>query len=127
MGVVFCSSTAASHESFLTEISIPRSFAFSARAVASLYLSSSLPGAIISNVKSDKSNVAVKYQNQKIETGFRKFGAVLGDNAEIGCNAVLNPGTILGRNTSVYPTSMVRGVIEENSIFKNSGEIIKKI
>lgn len=84
-------------------------------------------GAIISNVKSDKSNVAVKYQNQKIETGFRKFGAVLGDNAEIGCNAVLNPGTILGRNTSVYPTSMVRGVIEENSIFKNSGEIIKKI
>lgn len=84
-------------------------------------------GAIISNVKSDKSNVAVKYQNQKIETGFRKFGAVLGDNAEIGCNTVLNPGTILGRNTSVYPTSMVRGVIEENSIFKNSGEIIKKI
>lgn len=84
-------------------------------------------GAIISNVKSDRSNVTVKYKDKKIETGLRKFGAILGNHVEIGCNSVLNPGTIIGQNSSVYPTSMVRGVLEESVIFKNSGEIVKKI
>ncbi len=84
-------------------------------------------GAIISNVKSDKTNVSVKYKNIKINTELRKFGAVVGDFVEIGCNAVLNPGTIIGKNASIYPTSMVRGTISANSILKNSGEIIRKI
>ena len=84
-------------------------------------------GSITSNVKSDKTNVTVKYENQKIETNLRKFGAILGDHVEIGCNSVMNPGTIIGQNSSVYPTSMVRGVIDENVIFKNSGQIVKKI
>lgn len=84
-------------------------------------------GAITSNVKSDKSLVSVKFQGEKIETNLKKFGAILGDGVEIGCNAVLNPGTIIGRNSTVYPTSMVRGVLEESSILKNNGKIIKKI
>lgn len=84
-------------------------------------------GAITSNVKSDKSLVSVKFQEEKIETNLKKFGAILGDYVEIGCNAVLNPGTIIGRNSTVYPTSMVRGIIEESSILKNNGKIVKKI
>lgn len=84
-------------------------------------------GSITSNVKSDRSMVSVKTENGKIDTGLKKFGAVLGDNVEIGCNAVLNPGSVLGRNVSVYPTSMVRGFVPENTIFKNTGEKIKKI
>ena len=84
-------------------------------------------GSIISNVKSDKSNVSVKFKDKKIDTELRKFGAIVSDFVEIGCNAVLNPGTIIGRNSSVYPTSMVRGFLEENSILKNSGESVAKI
>ena len=84
-------------------------------------------GSITSNVKSDKSLVAVKLGEKKIQTDLKKFGAILGDYVEIGCNAVLNPGTIIGRNSTVYPTSMVREVIEESSILKNNGKIIKKI
>ncbi len=84
-------------------------------------------GSIISNVKSDKSNVSVKFKDKKIDTELRKFGAIVSDFVEIGCNAVLNPGTIIGRNSSVYPTSMVRGFIEENSILKNSGKSVAKI
>ena len=84
-------------------------------------------GSITSNVKSDKSLVAVKLGEKKIQTDLKKFGAILGDYVEIGCNAVLNPGTIIGRNSTVYPTSMVRGVIEESSSLKNNGKIIKKI
>jgi len=84
-------------------------------------------GAIISNVKSDKSNITVKLKNAKINTYLRKFGAIVGDYVEIGCNTVLNPGTIIGRNTTIYPTSMVRGTIEENKIVKNSFDIISKI
>lgn len=84
-------------------------------------------GSITSNVKSDKSTVTVKTDNEKIDTSLKKFGAILGDHVEIGCNAVLNPGSVLGRNVSVYPTSMVRGFIPENTIFKNNGEKIKKI
>lgn len=84
-------------------------------------------GSITSNVKSDKSLVTIKLGNEKIQTDLKKFGAILGDYVEIGCNAVLNPGTIIGRNSTVYPTSMVRGIVEENSILKNSGKIVKKI
>jgi len=82
-------------------------------------------GSITSNVKSDKSNVVVK-GDVEILTGRKKFGAVLGDNVEVGCNSVLNPGTIIGRKSSVYPVSCVRGVIKENSIYKNSKEIITR-
>ncbi|MDO4199753.1 MAG: UDP-N-acetylglucosamine pyrophosphorylase [Clostridia bacterium] len=84
-------------------------------------------GSITSNVKSDRTPVTIKTENEKIDTGLKKFGAVLGDHVEIGCNAVLNPGSVLGRSVSVYPTSMVRGLIPENTIFKNTGEKVKKI
>lgn len=84
-------------------------------------------GSIVSNVKSDKSNVSVLINGNKTDTGLRKFGAIVADYVEIGCNAVLNPGTIIGRNSNVYPTSMVRGVIGENMIFKAQGNIVKKI
>lgn len=83
-------------------------------------------GAITSNVKSDKTLVVVKYGNERIATGRKKFGAILGDNVEVGCNSVLNPGTIIGRGTSVYPTSSVRGVLPEKSIYKAADNIIKK-
>jgi len=73
-------------------------------------------GSITSNVKSDKSVVTVKIGSEKMDTGLKKFGAILGDHVEIGCNAVLNPGSVLGRNVSVYPTSMVRGFIPENTL-----------
>ncbi len=83
-------------------------------------------GSITSNVKSDKTDVVIKLTEIKIETGIKKIGAMLGDFVEIGCNSVLNPGTIIGRNSSVYPTSCVRGVVPENSIFKTGGIIAEK-
>ena len=83
-------------------------------------------GSITSNVKSDKTLVAVKDGDEKIETGLKKFGAMLGDYVEVGCNSVLNPGTVIGRHTNVYPLSSVRGVIPANSIFKKPGEIVQK-
>lgn len=83
-------------------------------------------GSITSNVKSDKTLVAVKNGEEKIETGLKKFGAMLGDNVEVGCNSVLNPGTVIGRCSNVYPTSCVRGVIPAASIYKKQGEIAKK-
>lgn len=83
-------------------------------------------GAITSNLKSNNTLVKVKCGDDIIETGLRKFGAILGDSAEVGCNAVLNPGTILGKDCIVYPLSSVRGYVPENSILKNSGEIIDK-
>ncbi len=83
-------------------------------------------GSITSNVKSDKKLVVVKNEGENIKTGLKKFGAMLGDNVEVGCNSVLNPGTIIGKFSNVYPTSCVRGVIAEHSIFKNSGKVIKK-
>lgn len=83
-------------------------------------------GAITSNLKSNDTLVKVKCGDDIIETGLRKFGAILGDSAEVGCNAVLNPGTILGKDCIVYPLSSVRGYVPENSILKNSGEIIDK-
>ena len=84
-------------------------------------------GSIVSNVKSDKSNVSVLINGNKTDTGLRKFGAIVADYVEIGCNAGLNPGTIIGRNSNVYPTSMVRGIIGENMIFKAQNNIVKKI
>lgn len=81
-------------------------------------------GAITSNVKSDKTPVKIKSGGPALETGRKKVGAFLGDGAEVGCNSVLNPGTVVGRNTRVYPLSSVRGVIPENSVYKNRNEII---
>lgn len=83
-------------------------------------------GSITSNVKSDKKLVIVKNGNEQIETGLKKFGAMIGDNVEVGCGSVLNPGTVIGRNTNVYPLSSVRGVIKENSIYKNRNEVVVK-
>ncbi|MBR3352165.1 MAG: UDP-N-acetylglucosamine pyrophosphorylase [Lachnospiraceae bacterium] len=83
-------------------------------------------GSITSNVKSDKKLVVVHNGTEKIETGLKKFGAMVGDYVEVGCNSVLNPGSVIGRHSNVYPTSCVRGVVPENSIWKNSGEIISK-
>lgn len=83
-------------------------------------------GSITSNVKSTREKVTIKFNNEKIETGLKKFGAMLGDNVEIGCNTVLNPGTIIGRNSIVYPLQSVRGTVNENCIYKNNLQIIAK-
>lgn len=83
-------------------------------------------GSITSNVKSDKLNVIIKNGTEEIVTGRKKIGAMLGDRVEVGCNSVLNPGTIIGRDSNIYPTSCVRGCVPEKSIRKNSGEIITK-
>ena len=81
-------------------------------------------GSITSNVKSDKKLVVIHNGAEQIETGRKKVGAILGDNVEVGCNSVLNPGTVIGRESRVYPTSCVRGVIPEKSIYKTGGVII---
>ena len=83
-------------------------------------------GSITSNVKSDRSNIVIKCGKEQIETGRYKIGAILGDYVEVGCNSVLNPGTIIGKNTNIYPVSRVRGVIMENSIFKDEHNIVMK-
>ncbi|MBQ9685291.1 MAG: UDP-N-acetylglucosamine pyrophosphorylase [Oscillospiraceae bacterium] len=83
-------------------------------------------GSITSNVKSDKTLVVVKDPDGYIETGRKKFGAMLGDGVEVGCNSVLNPGTVVGRNSNIYPTSCVRGVIPANSIYKDKVDIVLK-
>lgn len=84
-------------------------------------------GSITSNVKSDKTNVVIKNCEESLETGIKKIGAMLGDFVEVGCNSVLNPGTIVGRNSNIYPTSCVRGVIPADSIYKVGGTIAGKI
>ena len=91
------------------------------------YKSHTGAGAITSNLKSDKSFVTVMLDGKKVETGVKKFGAMLGDNVEVGCNSVLNPGTVIGKNTNVYPLSFVRGYVAENSIYKRLGEVAEKI
>lgn len=83
-------------------------------------------GSITSNVKADKTLVVVKGKEEQIETGLKKFGAMLGDYVEVGCNSVLNPGSVIGKHTNIYPLSMVRGVVLENSIYKNKNEIAAK-
>ena len=84
-------------------------------------------GSITSNVKSDKKLVIVKNDKEQIETGLKKFGAMLGDEVEVGCSSVLNPGTVIGKHTNIYPLSSVRGVVPEHSIYKNQKEIVEKI
>jgi len=83
-------------------------------------------GSVTSNVKSDKTLVVVKDGKEQIPTGLKKFGAMLGDYVEVGCNSVLNPGTVVGRHTNIYPTSCVRGVVPANHIWKNGGTIVAK-
>ena len=83
-------------------------------------------GAITSNIKSDKTGVSVIFENQKIPTGLRKMGAILGDEVEVGCNSVLNPGTIIGKNSNVYPLSSVRGYVPQKHIFKSQSSVIPK-
>ena len=83
-------------------------------------------GSVTSNVKSDKTLVVVKNGEEKIETGLKKFGAMLGDFVEVGCNSVLNPGTVIGKHSNVYPTSCVRGMIPEKHIWKNDGTVVAK-
>ena len=83
-------------------------------------------GAVTSNVKSDQTLVVVKSDTAQIPTGLKKFGAILGDHVEVGCNSVLNPGTVIGRHSNVYPTSCVRGVVPEHSIWKTGGIVVKK-
>ena len=83
-------------------------------------------GSITSNVKSDKKLVIIKNGKEKIETNRKKVGAMIGDGVEVGCGSILNPGTVVGRNSNIYPLSSVRGVIPENSIYKNKSEIVLK-
>jgi bifunctional N-acetylglucosamine-1-phosphate-uridyltransferase/glucosamine-1-phosphate-acetyltransferase GlmU-like protein len=83
-------------------------------------------GSITSNVKSDKTLVTVNTSEEKLATGLKKFGAILGDHVEVGCNSVLNPGSVVGRNTNIYPLSMVRGYVPAGSIYKKAGEIAEK-
>lgn len=83
-------------------------------------------GSITSNVKSDRTLVSINMQNKKIQTALKKFGAMIGDNVEIGCNSVLNPGTVIGKNSTIYPLAMVRGYIISGSIYKNKNEIVGK-
>ncbi|MBE6824948.1 MAG: UDP-N-acetylglucosamine pyrophosphorylase [Ruminococcaceae bacterium] len=90
------------------------------------YKSHTGAGVIASNLKSDKSLVTVMCDGEKVETGVKKFGAMIGDFVEVGCNSVMNPGTVVGRNSNVYPLSFVRGYVEENSIYKRLGEVVEK-
>lgn len=83
-------------------------------------------GSITSNVKADKKPVVLHTPEGEIETGLKKFGAMLGDGVEIGCGAVLNPGSVIGKNSNIYPLSMVRGAIPADSIYKKQGEVVKK-
>jgi NDP-sugar pyrophosphorylase family protein len=84
-------------------------------------------GSITSNVKSDKTLITVHAGELAFETGLKKFGAILGDHVEVGCNSVLNPGSVIGRNANVYPLSMVRGYVPEASIYKKAGEVVAKL
>ena len=84
-------------------------------------------GSITSNVKSDKLPVVVKNGEERCETGLKKMGAMLGDYVEVGCNSVLNPGTVIGRNSNIYPLSCVRGMVPADSIWKTGGVIVKKV
>lgn len=84
-------------------------------------------GSITSNVKSDKKLVVVKGEEGQIETGLKKFGAMLGDEVEVGCGSVLNPGTVIGPHTNIYPLSSVRGVVPAGSIYKKAGEVVEKL
>lgn len=83
-------------------------------------------GAVTSNIKSDRTPVTIKTDDSRVETGLIKFGAMVGDHTEVGCNSVLCPGTVLGKNCTVYPLSRVRGYVKENRIFKGEGNVVEK-
>jgi bifunctional N-acetylglucosamine-1-phosphate-uridyltransferase/glucosamine-1-phosphate-acetyltransferase GlmU-like protein len=83
-------------------------------------------GAITSNVKSDKTPVVIRCEEKVVQTNRKKVGAFLGDFVEVGCGSVLNPGAIIGKNATIYPLSCVRGVVKENCIYKNNGEVVEK-
>ena len=83
-------------------------------------------GSITSNVKSDKTKVTINYQGEKLNTGLKKMGAILGNYVEVGCNSVLNPGTVIGRHSNIYPLSRVRGVVPTHFIFKDLDNIVEK-
>ena len=91
------------------------------------YMSHMGAGSLTSNVKSDKTLVVVKNGDERFETKLKKFGAMVGDYVEVGCNSVLNPGTVVGRNSNIYPLSCVRGVVPADSIYKSGGQIVKKV
>ena len=84
-------------------------------------------GAITSNIKNDKKNVEVHFQLGSIETNMRKLGAIVGDGVQVGCNCVLNPGTVIGKGTRIYPLNSIRGWIDENSIYKHEGKVVEMI
>ena len=84
-------------------------------------------GSITSNVKSDKKLVVVKSPEGQIETGIKKFGAMVGDEVEVGCGSVLNPGTVIGSHSNIYPLSSVRGFVPAHSIYKRQGEVVEKV
>lgn len=84
-------------------------------------------GSITSNVKSDKKLVIVKAGEERLETGLKKFGAMIGDSVEVGCGTILNPGSVVGKNSNIYPLSMVRGYVEADSVYKNQNEVVAKI
>ena len=83
-------------------------------------------GSILSNIKQDRKNVVLHVEGESIQTGLRKIGAMIGDSVEIGCNSVLNPGVIIGRRSNIYPLSMVRGYVPQDSIYKKQGEVAEK-
>lgn len=83
-------------------------------------------GVILSNLKSDGTNVDIRYKDKKISTGMRKMGSIIGDNTEVGCNSVLYPGTVVGKNTNIYPLTRVRGIINSNSILKDENVLVEK-
>ena len=84
-------------------------------------------GSIVSNLKSDGRNVTIRDGDRKVETNLRKFGAIIGDNVEVGCNSVLNPGTVVGKNANIYPLARVRGLVPEQSIYKDEGVVVEKV
>ncbi len=90
------------------------------------YMSHMGAGSITSNVKSDKLLTTIKIEDTVIETGLKKFGAMIGDYVEVGCNSVLNPASVIGRETNIYPLSMVRGYVKEKSVYKKQGEVVAK-
>ena len=83
-------------------------------------------GSITSNVKSDKKLVTVKFEDTRLETGLKKFGAMVGDGVEVGCGTILNPGSVVGKNSNIYPLSMVRGYVAAGSVYKNQNEVVTK-
>lgn len=83
-------------------------------------------GVILSNLKNDGTNIDIKYKGKKVSTGMRKMGSVIGDSTEVGCNSVLYPGTIIGKNTNIYPLTRVRGIINSNSIVKDENTVVDK-